>query len=372
MIGTIQVWRRVDHEHHHQGEGRPEHGEVHRVLAPVDDRPLGQPLLQLARRHQAAREDEEPEPDLDAEHGGRELVDLVALQVVVGGPDQGGRQPAEGVREGDPLGHRGHRDHQAQRDPDGRRRSAPRRRSARSPRSSCRARRASRRWRCRTRSRRPARPRRAVWGEVIHFSENANPSAATRYARLIQSMRLTGASRRPRRAPAAAARGARNIFSMRSVMRKPPTTLIVEATTAMKPRTCGVGRLGLAEDDDRAHQRDRRQGVGEGHQRRVQQLRHPPDQLEPEEGGQREDEEAGDDDLVGHDATPSSAPRAARTRSLTIAPSRATAQPATRSSSVVEAPGPRRAPAGRRNWRRSWRTSGSRGAARSRGRPPAR
>ena len=80
-------------------------------------------------------------------------------------------------------------------------------------------------------------PRRAVWGEVIHFSENAKPSAATRYARLIQSIRLTAAPRRPRRAPAAAARGGRNIFSMRSVMRKPPTTLIVEATTATKPRT---------------------------------------------------------------------------------------------------------------------------------------
>src|SRR5262250_454479 len=29
----------------------------------------------------------------------------------------------------------------------------------------------------------------------------------------------------------------RNIFSMRSVIMKPPTTLMVEATTAVKPRT---------------------------------------------------------------------------------------------------------------------------------------
>ena len=58
--------RRVEHQHHHERDGHAEDREVDRVLARVDDRPLRQPLLQLPGGHQAAREDQEPEHDLDA------------------------------------------------------------------------------------------------------------------------------------------------------------------------------------------------------------------------------------------------------------------------------------------------------------------
>ena len=65
-----------------------------------------------------------------------------------------------------------------------------------------------------------------------------------------------------------------------------------------------VGRLRLAQDHDRAHQRDGGQGVGEGHQRRVEQLRDPADHLEADERRQREDEEVGDDQVRAHEVTP--------------------------------------------------------------------
>src|SRR5680860_675619 len=71
-----------------------------------------------------------------------------------------------------------------------------------------------------------------------------------------------------------------------------------------------VGRVALAQDHDRHDQRDRREGVREGHERRVQELRDPADHLEAHERREREDEEAGDDCVGAHEATPSSAPRA--------------------------------------------------------------
>jgi hypothetical protein len=110
----------VEHQHDHEHEGRREHREVHGVLALVDDGPLRQPFLKLPRGHQASGEDEEPEDDLDAEHRGVELVEVVVRQVVVRGADQRRGQAAEGVGERDPLRHRGHRHQQAERHADGR------------------------------------------------------------------------------------------------------------------------------------------------------------------------------------------------------------------------------------------------------------
>src|SRR5262249_39586393 len=46
------------------------------------------------------------------------------------------------------------------------------------------------------------------------------------------------------------------------------------------------------DDDDRTHHRDRVQGVGERHQRRVQQRRYPPDHFKTDESGQHEAVEA--------------------------------------------------------------------------------
>ena len=58
-------------------------------------------------------------------------------------------------------------------------------------------------------------------------------------SRIVTSGRFRG-RRRPRRCPRRALR--LNIFSMRSVMRKPPTTLVVAQTTAMKPRIVATCR----------------------------------------------------------------------------------------------------------------------------------
>ncbi len=227
---------RIGHQHDHQGERHTQDGEVHRVLALVDDGPLRQPLLQLARGHQAPREDEEAEPDLDAQHGGRELVDLVPHQVVVGRPDQRRRQAAEGVRERDPLRHGGHRDHQAQRDADrgadqrghrdqhvalGRHVGPEQRRDDRDAEPDLAGEhpppRGLRRGHPLEREGEPQRRHQVRQVDPVHPAHEGAPSSEGGAGR--------GRSR------------ARNIFSMRSVMRKPPTTLMVEATTAMKPST---------------------------------------------------------------------------------------------------------------------------------------
>ena len=97
----------------------------------------------------------------------------------------------------------------------------------------------------------------------------------------------------------------RNIFNMRSVMPKPPTTLIVAVKTAMKPSSVAMDGLALgaagqqlvevelicAGDDQRADQRDAGDGVGGRHQRRVQQRRNARDHLVAEKRGQHEDVE---------------------------------------------------------------------------------
>src|SRR5205814_6091151 len=64
---------------------------------------------------------------------------------------------------------------------------------------------------------------------------------------------------------------------------------------------------------DRADERDRRDGVGQRHQRRVQERAHPLDDLEADEGRQHEDED-GDGEVVGHQPSfPGAAPGTAAT-----------------------------------------------------------
>ena len=94
----------------------------------------------------------------------------------------------------------------------------------------------------------------------------------------------------------------RNILSMRSVMRKPPTTLMVAAATAMKPRIVLTGVAGGAGRHQRPDQRDGGDRVGGRHERRVQERRHPGDDLEADETGQDEDVELDDGESgLGHD-----------------------------------------------------------------------
>ena len=62
-------------------------------------------------------------------------------------------------------------------------------------------------------------------------------------------------------------------------------------TTARRGVLAGEIGMLLAGDHDRSHERDGRDGVGERHERRVEERAHPADDLEAHEGGQDEDEQ---------------------------------------------------------------------------------
>ena len=72
---------------------------------------------------------------------------------------------------------------------------------------------------------------------------------------------------------------------------KPPTTLIVAAVTARKPKTVAKRPLAAAGGHQRADQRNARDGVGGRHQRRVQQGGDFGDHQVADEAGQDEDVE---------------------------------------------------------------------------------
>ena len=79
--------------------------------------------------------------------------------------------------------------------------------------------------------------------------------------------------------------------SMRSVIMKPPTMLMVAQVTAMEPRMV----LTLLKSPPAATSEPTSEmpgdGVGAGHERRVQQLRHLRDDLVADEAGEHEDVE---------------------------------------------------------------------------------
>ncbi len=111
--------------------GHQQQAEVHEVLARIGDRTLRDPLqlLQLAGGDEAAGEGQVAEHDLehDRDHpeGGEVLGALGQPEVVLGGADEPGGRAAERVRERGPLRHRGqrhlrerHADHEAEHDRD--------------------------------------------------------------------------------------------------------------------------------------------------------------------------------------------------------------------------------------------------------------
>ena len=77
---------------------------------------------------------------------------------------------------------------------------------------------------------------------------------------------------------------------MRSVIMKPLTILVIEAATAIVPRTvvrvvCCSPATRMSPDDGNRGNR-----VRQGHERSVQKARHVLDDLETDEGRQNEDE----------------------------------------------------------------------------------
>ena len=96
-------------------ERDPEQQQVDHVLHRIGDRPLRNPphFLQLAGRHDAAGEREIAEQHLGDERDHpkrRQMAPALAhLQVVLGGPDETCRQAAKRVRQRRPLRHGGQR-----------------------------------------------------------------------------------------------------------------------------------------------------------------------------------------------------------------------------------------------------------------------
>ena len=77
--------------------------------------------------------------------------------------------------------------------------------------------------------------------------------------------------------------------SMRSVITNPPTMLLNDAATAIAPENRGEAGLMAAGDDDGRNHHDGVEGIGQRHERRVQQRGHPLDDFKSHEAGQDED-----------------------------------------------------------------------------------
>ena len=152
-----------------------------------------------------------------------------------------------------------------------------------------------------------------------------------------------------------------NISSMRSVTRKPPTTLIVPKAIAITSSSSLRNPVGLADQQQAAEQHDAVDRVGGGHERRVQRVRHLRDDLEADEGGEHEDGQLGEQvHLRGHLRGAALAP------SCTISPSWVMQAPSMISSSKSSSARPRRRPSARAATGRCGHRAGRRGLASSR------
>ena len=167
------------------------------------------------------------------------MVDVLGVTVVLGDADQSGRQAAEGVGEGDPLGHPGHRDERRDGDAD---RAADEDREQDplvgleeadlfEPRADVRV-----------QQRAPDREHHAEFGEDqaaaggMRRGQAAQPENEQERRDEVERLDLAD---HDRASPAGSAFGSclLNMRSMRSVIQKPPTTLIVAQSTAMAPST---------------------------------------------------------------------------------------------------------------------------------------
>ena len=209
------------------GHGQGEQRQVDDVLPLVGDRPLRQDLLQFPRGHQAARERERAEDDLQGQHRHREPRHVGRLQVVFGRADQRDAERAEGVAQGGPLRHgrhlhhaQGHADDRAEHQRDG------------DPRVIDDA----------------VVQQRA--GDGQEHPQLARPDSAPRRARRTHPLEREDEQGRgdqvgqldhvfaaDHRCDYLFGPLALNIPSMRSVIRKPPTTLLMAATMAIVPKT---------------------------------------------------------------------------------------------------------------------------------------
>ena len=116
-MGNSRACRGIDHQRHRQPQRCRQNGEADDVLPAIDDRPLRQDLLQLARGDQATRKGERADDDFERDLAHFKARDWSRAHVELGDADHGGRQRAKGVAQGGSLRHRRHM-HQTQRDAD--------------------------------------------------------------------------------------------------------------------------------------------------------------------------------------------------------------------------------------------------------------
>ena len=273
----------MQHQHHRDSDSDRQEAQVDDVLSFIGDGALRQDLHQLARRHQAAGDGERAQDDLERQHAHHEFRDVGRAQVELGRADQRDAERAESVAEGGPLRHGGHGD-AAQRDSD----DGAEHESDGDPLVIDDA----------------LVEERANDGQ--QHARFAREDATARGGRRTQPLERQDEQRRRNDVEdlddvfttdeAGHGLGALltlNILSMRSVMMKPPTMLLVAATMAMVPSIVAKRLLPFARENDRAHHGDSVERVGERHERRVEKRGDPPDHLESDERGEHEDIQTG-------------------------------------------------------------------------------
>src|SRR6266849_6046576 len=109
----------MHHQNHGDEHGQRQHAEIDEVLSFIGDGALRQNFLQLAGGHQAAGEGERAENHFHGEHGHHERRNIRRAQIKLRGAHQRDAQRAEGVAQRGSLRHRGHL-HVAERNADDR------------------------------------------------------------------------------------------------------------------------------------------------------------------------------------------------------------------------------------------------------------
>src|ERR1017187_5705825 len=219
----------------YQGGGKQQ--KVDEVLAFVSQRPLRQNFLQLALSQQAAGDGQAAENDLERQHRHHEARDIGCAQVKFGGADQRYAERSKGVTERGSLRDRRHRyapernaDDGAEHKPNGdqpvihnavvQQRAADRQQHADFARPEAVAGRGRRTHPLQREDEQHARDEIQKLDEDLASCEFGCHYWPTDLAAGLAAGRLD-----------------LNIFNMRSVIRKPPTMLLVAATTAINPKT---------------------------------------------------------------------------------------------------------------------------------------
>ena len=259
--------------------------QIDEVLPLIGNRALGQNLLQFPRRHQTAGEGQRGEDDLQGDNCHHEAWNVRGAEIELGAAHQGHAECAEGVAERGSL-RNGRHVHQAQRNPN-------------------------------TGAQHEGDDDPLIVDDAVMQQGPANGQGHADFAGSDAALgggRTAQPFQRKNKENAGnqvddlddllisrevgghgfVGRLDLNILSMRSVIRKPPTTLLVAAITARTPNTNESVLLCSPTRHDGADDRDGVEGIGKRHERRVEQRRDSPDDLKSDEGRQHKNVESVD------------------------------------------------------------------------------